>query len=282
MNERERLIEQCLADAEKGYLVDESMMSWLKGKVAGAGKHANTAIGNAGKNIKAGYKNMFGKLAGGKTHEAAKQEASDIKSTRKSHSDATAYGNKVDRATRIKEAGAKREKAEAKNAKKLQKLASKALDAVQAYVDAGGKIMHGRTSSVKTTIKSLKAAAGINDENQPAPEPQAAPETPANNSPAPAAPAAPKPGATKIDDIKKGVTVKKQPAAKPAPLKKKPQSPAPKKEKKTADVSLTPVDNVNPHSAEWEEEVNHSVTNVHESSKHYNTAAQLQMLNSIR
>ena len=90
------------------------------------------------------------------------------------------------------------------------------------------------------------------------------------------------PGATKIDDIKKGVTVKKQPATKPAPLKKKSQSPAAKKEKKTADVSLTPVDNVNPHSAEWEEEVNHSVTNVHESSKHYNTAAQLQMLNSIR
>ena len=279
MNERERLIEQCLADAEKGYLIDESMMSWLKGKVAGAGKHVNTAIGNTGKNIKAGYKNMIGKLAGGKTHEAAKQEASDIKSTRKKHSDATAYGNKVDRATRIKEAGAKREKEESKNAKKLQKLASKALDAVQAYVDAGGKIMHGRTSSIKTTIKSLKAAAGINDENQPAAKSQPTAGAPANNS---STPTTSKSGVAKIDDIKKGVTVKKQPAVKPVPLKKKSQSPTAKKEKKTTDVSLTPVDGVNSHSAEWEEEVNHSVTNIQESSKHYNTAAQLQMLNLIQ
>lgn len=275
MNERDYLIEQCLVDAEKGYLVDESIMSWIKGKAAGAGKVAkniSTSFNNGAKNVKAGYKNTLGKMAGGDTHTAAKKEASNIKASRGSYEDAGAYANKVDRANRIKEAGVKREKQEAKDAKKLQKLAQKAYDAVQAYVDAGGKIMHGRTSSIKTTLKSLQQAAGI--EQKPSPETTQQQPAEEKSQETPAQPTQKQYG---VNDMKKGVKVK--PVAAPA---KKPVLKAPAKKKEKPEVNLTPVDGVDPYSAEWEEEANHSVTNVHESYKHINSNAQLRMLNSIR
>ena len=160
---RDFLIEQILADAENGYMVDESFMSKLKGAgaaIGSVGKNIGTGFSNLKKNIKAGYKNALGKMAGGATHDAAKAEASGIKASRGSYEDSMAYGRKVDRAQRIKEAGVKRQKQEAKDSEKLRKLAQKALDAVQAYLDAGGKLTHGRTSSARTTIKSLQQAAG--------------------------------------------------------------------------------------------------------------------------
>lgn len=237
MNERDYLIEQCLVDAEKGYLVDESMMSWLKGKAAAAkkvGDNIGTALKNGAKNLKAGYKNTLGKMAGGSTHTAAKKEASEIKSSREKYEDATAHGKKIDRANRIKEAGIKRQKQEEKNAKKLQKLAKKALDAVEAYINAGGQLKHGRISSNKTTINSLKTAAGLND------------------------------------------TAEEQTQKASAP-----KQTTQKKEKKNIDVKLSEVPGVNPHSAEWEETVNHGVAAVTENSIHLNSNAQLKMLNSI-
>lgn len=278
MDDRNFIIESCLMDAEKGYLVDESVMSWLKGKAAGAkqlGKNIGTSIGNAGKNAKAGYKNALGKLAGGETHRAAKKEASDIKASRGEKKSASEYANRVDKAVQWKEQKAAGRKQREKDSQKLRKLAQKAYTAVQDYVDAGGKLSHGRTSSVKTTLNSLKAAAGIADEQEPAKAENAAPA-------AEKAPKAPqkskKPGTFTADDLKghSNNKVQKNTNFNKPSLKKK-EAP-----KKKTDVTLSPVDGVNSHSAEWEETVNRSVTAIGESFKHKNTLAQMRMINSIK
>jgi hypothetical protein len=167
MKNHDFIIEQILMDAKAGQMVDESAWSKLKGWGAAAAKTAQnigTGVSNLRKSAKAGWKNTMGKLAGGATHDAAKAEASAIKKSRDAYEDAGAYGKKVDRAQRIKEAGVKRQKEETRKAAELKKLAKKALDAVQAYLDAGGKLMHGRTSSARTTIKSLQQAAGMAEE----------------------------------------------------------------------------------------------------------------------
>lgn len=287
MNEREYLIEQCLMDAEKGYLVDESMMSWIRGGVGGAKKllkNAGTSLKNGKKNLRAGYKNTLGKLAGGDTHAAAKKEASNIKATRDSYEDVGAYTSRVERASRFKEDKAKREKQKAKDAQKLQKLAQKAYDAVDAYVKAGGKITHGKVSSAKTTLNSLRQAAGIKDEPAPEAAPAAETQKPETQKPETQtqtpettlqAPARNPIRKTKAPAEKTVLKRAKAPAKRPilkAPNKKKPQ----------ADVDLNPVQGVDPYSAEWEEVANRSVTNVHESCEHSNSSAQLKMLNSIR
>lgn len=310
MNEREYLIEQCLMDAEKGYLVDESMMSWIKGVRGGANKlvkNAGISFKNGKKNLRAGYKNTLGKLAGGDTHAAAKKEASSIKATRDSYEDVGDYTRRVERASRFKEDKAKREKQKAKDAQKLQKLAQKAYDAVNAYVKAGGKITHGKVSSVKTTLNSLRQAAGIKDE--PAQEATPAAETqtqkPETQKPeiqtqkpeiqtqkseiqtqkSETQTQAPK--TTSQTPARNPMRKAKAPAERPvlkrakAPAKR-PVLKAPGKKKPQADVDLKPVYGVDPYSAEWEEVANRSVTNVHESCKHSNSSAQLKMLNSIR
>ena len=318
MNEREYLIEQCLMDAEKGYLVDESMMSWIKGVRGGANKlvkNAGTALKNGKKNLRAGYKNTLGKLASGDTHAAAKKEASNIKATRDSYENLGDYTRRVERASRYKEDKAKREKQKAKDAQKLQKLAQKAYDAVDAYVKAGGKITHGKVSSVKTTLNSLRQAAGIKDE----PTQEAAPAAETQTQ---------KPETQKTETQKPEIqtqkpeiqtqkpetqtqkpetqtqspkTTSQTPARNPMrkakapterPVLKRAKAPAKRpvlkrakatgKKKPQADVDLKPVYGVDPYSAEWEEVANRSVTNVHESCKHSNSSAQLKMLNSIR
>lgn len=299
MMDRETLIEQCLLDAEKGYLVDESMMSWLKGKATAASqaaKNIGTSIKNGAKNVKAGYKNTLGKMAGGSTHDAAKQEASNIKASREKYGDVNAasqqaeqeqldHENKVARAKRIKKAGAAREKAENKAAKTLKKAANKALSAIEEFKNAGGVIKHGRTNAMNSVLKALQQAAGVNEapaqNTAPVQEAPAAQEAPAqqetqtkpaakgNNFTADQLSNAPK---TKVNKTKPG---------KKAVLKKPRKNPYAGAQIGGGDEVEKQISN-STNTSEWEETVNHSVTAVHESNKHFNSPAQLKMLNSIR
>lgn len=291
--DRETLIEQCLLDAEKGYLVDESMMSWLKGKGAAASqiaKNIGTSIKNGAKNVKAGYKNTLGKMAGGSTHAAAKQEASDIKASREKYGDVSAasqqaeqeqldHENKVARAKRIKKAGAAREKAENKAAKTLKKAANKALGAIEEFKNAGGVIKHGRTNAMNSVLKALKQAAGVNEtpaqSSAPAQEAPAAQETSAE-------PITPKGNNFTVDQLSNApkTKVNKTKASEKAVLKKPRKNPYAGAQVGGGDEVEKQISN-STNTAEWEETVNHSVTAIHENNKHLNTSAQLSMLNSI-
>lgn len=293
MMDRETLIEQCLLDAEKGYLVDESMMSWIKGKTAAASqaaKNIGTSIKNGAKNIKAGYKNTLGKMAGGSTHDAAKKEASGIKASREKYGDVSAaskqaeqkqldHENKVARAKSIKKAGARREKAENKAAKTLKKAANKALSAIEEFKNAGGVIKHGRTNAMNSVLKALKQAAGINEvpaqSSAPAQEASAAQKAPAKSS-------APKGNNFTADQLSNApkTKVNKTKASKKPALKKPRKNPYAEAQVGGGDEVEKQISN-STNTAEWEETVNRSVTAVHENNKHFNTPAQLKMLNSI-
>lgn len=291
--DRETLIEQCLLDAEKGYLVDESMMSWIKGKTAAASqaaKNIGTSIKNGAKNIRAGYKNTLGKMAGGSTHDAAKQEASNIKASRGKYGDVSAaskkaeqeqldHENKVARAKSIKKAGAAREKAENKAAKTLKKAANKALSAIEEFKNAGGVIKHGRTNAMNSVLKALKQAAGVNE--VPAQSSAPAEEAPADQE-APAEPTAPKGNNFTADQLSNApkTKVNKTKPGKKVVLKKPRKNPYAEAQVGGGDEVEKQIGN-STNTAEWEETVNRSVTAVHENSKHFNTPAQLKMLDSI-
>ena len=299
MMDRETLIEQCLLDAEKGYLVDESMMSWIKGKTAAASqaaKNIGTSIKNGAKNIKAGYKNTLGKMAGGSTHDAAKQEASNIKASRGKYGDVSAaskkaeqeqldHENKVARAKSIKKAGAAREKAENKAAKTLKKAANKALSAIEEFKNAGGVIKHGRTNAMNSVLKALKQAAGVNEvpaqSSAPAEEAPAAKEAQAAQE-TPAEPTAPKGNNFTADQLSNApkTKVNKTKVGKKSVLKKPRKNPYAEAQVGGGDEVEKQIGN-STNTAEWEETVNRSVTAVHENSKHFNTPAQLKMLDSI-